>query len=154
MKKLLVFVTVSFIAFSAVQAQVIVDFEVAASGTQGFANPSWGAATTGVERIADPTGRSTGVLAVSYDGSLGDRGNVEKPDFSPKNAHVLSIMAYSTKHLSGQRSHLHMRSRQCTLVRFTPATLYRCHSTQGKMDTFEFLHQGQFPCESYGFQSL
>jgi hypothetical protein len=95
MKKFLwLFAVLCFLAFSAVQAQVLADFEVEGAGVQGFSNPGWGPATTAVERIADPTGRSVGVLAVSYDGSLGERGNFEKQDFSPKNAHVLSMKAY------------------------------------------------------------
>ncbi len=82
------------VSFSVVQAQIIADFEVEASGTQGFSNPGWGAATTAVERIADPTGRSVGVLAVTYDGTLDVRGNFEKQSFSPQNAHVISMLAW------------------------------------------------------------
>ncbi|MDZ7260939.1 MAG: T9SS type A sorting domain-containing protein [candidate division KSB1 bacterium] len=100
MNKVLLLLTIAgcLMAFSAVQAQVIADFEVEALGTQGFADNGWGKGLTGVNRIADPTGRSAGVLAVGFDGSLCPpedvRGDFEKMLFSPKKAHIISIMVY------------------------------------------------------------
>ena len=95
MKKLgLILTIIGLVSFSALQAQIVADFEVEALGTQGFVDNGWGAGLTSVERIADPTGRSAGVLAVGIDGSQDWRGVFEKPSFSPENAHLVSIMVY------------------------------------------------------------
>jgi hypothetical protein len=77
-----------------IYSQVIVNFEAADSGKQGFTASAADSAITAIERIADPTGRTTGVLAVTYDGSKGARGTIQKLSFSPKNAHVISILVY------------------------------------------------------------
>jgi len=94
----LVFGLLCFVVAGALQAQVIADFEVPALGTQGFADNGWGPCLTGVNRIADPTGRSAGVLSIGFDYTKGAEGNrrgtLEKTNFSPKNAHVLSLMIY------------------------------------------------------------
>jgi hypothetical protein len=82
------------LAFSAAQAQVVADFDVAALGTQGFADNGWGSALNSVTREADPTGGSAGVLAVDYNGTKGTSGVIEKDSFSPKNAHVLAFSVY------------------------------------------------------------
>jgi len=95
MKKVLpLIIALCFITVSAIQAQIIADFEVEAMGTQGFADNGWGAGLTGVNRIADPTGQSNGVLAVDFDASLDWRGVIEKTSFSPQNAHLISFMVH------------------------------------------------------------
>lgn len=93
-KALLLIIASCLIGFTAAQAQVIADFEAAAAGTQGFVDNGWGKGLTGVNRIADPTGRSAGVLAVGFNGANDTRGDFEKPSFSPKKAHVISILVY------------------------------------------------------------
>jgi hypothetical protein len=93
MKRFVLILTVLCLAgFSAVQAQVIADFEVAGLGTAGFADNGWGTALTGgVARIADPTGVSGFVLGLNYNGT---RGVIQKDSYSPKNGHVISFQFY------------------------------------------------------------
>jgi hypothetical protein len=91
---LLLIAAICFMMVFVVQAQIIANFDVEGLGTQGFVDNGWGAGLTGVQRIADPTGRSAGVLAVDFDGSKDWRGVFEKPSFSPKNAHIVSFMVY------------------------------------------------------------
>jgi hypothetical protein len=83
------------LAAAPLQAQIIADFEIADSAARGFSHPvDTDSAVTAVEWIADPSSRSTGVLSVSYDGALGTRGSIEKASIDPKNAHVISILAF------------------------------------------------------------
>ncbi len=53
------------------QAQVITDFENAANGTQSWGK-MWGGSYVSHARVADPTGRTAGVLAMNCDGGAGD----------------------------------------------------------------------------------
>ncbi|MBN1782337.1 T9SS type A sorting domain-containing protein [bacterium] len=57
---------------------VVCAFENPVAGVQGFVDNKWGAAITGMERVADPTGLSDGVLAVTFDFSVGDKGTFQK----------------------------------------------------------------------------
>lgn len=94
-KSFLVFTASCIIASTPIQAQIIANFETADSGAQGFSHPAGkDSAVTAVERIADPTARSAGVLSVSYDGGLGARGSIENLSIDPKKAHVITILAY------------------------------------------------------------
>ena len=95
MKKILLLTIAGcLVTFAAVQAQVIADFEIEAQGTQGFADNGWTNGIDGVTRIADPTGRSGGVLAVDFNATKDWRGTFAKTNFSPANAHVISFMVY------------------------------------------------------------
>ncbi len=49
---------------------VIASFEKEAAGTQGFSNTGWNKAITFLDRVADPTGRTAGVLQTDWDFSL------------------------------------------------------------------------------------
>src|SRR4030042_102644 len=74
-------------------AQVAFDFEDEALGTQGFADNGWGPALTSVAWAADPTGMSTGVLALGIDGSK-DKGVIQVDGWDPGEADVISFMLY------------------------------------------------------------
>lgn len=64
------FVIVLAIALStASYAQMIADFEDATFGNYGFTDGNWGSGITSIEQIADPTGRTAGVLAVNLNTS-------------------------------------------------------------------------------------
>jgi len=50
---------------------VLADFENVAAGVQGFTLAGWGPAGISIERVADPTGLSDGVLQLNHDYSAG-----------------------------------------------------------------------------------
>ena len=59
-------------------AQVFIDFEVEALGTEGFVDNGWGTGFSSVSWLADPTGNSVGVMALDVDiASSGDKGVIE-----------------------------------------------------------------------------
>ncbi len=84
---LLWFLALLFVAAWPVTAQVIVDFEDGT--TMGFADNGWGQAFSSVVWAADPSGASTGVLALNFDGSRGDKGDIQIDNVDPKGAHLL-----------------------------------------------------------------
>ena len=57
---------------------VIADFENPAGGVQGFSLAGWGPAGISLERIADPTGLSEGVMKLNHDYSAGIKSFAEK----------------------------------------------------------------------------
>jgi mannan endo-1,4-beta-mannosidase len=68
MKKI-AFLILTFVLLSDLaKAQIIFDFE---SNDQGWYNYNWGPSIDGLSRIADPTGKSAGVLQMSFNGSKG-----------------------------------------------------------------------------------
>ena len=71
-------------------AQVIADFEV----NEGGFVETWTGAMTGIAQVADPTGESAGVLAVSMDGSLGGNGAMHIPNYDFTAGRVVSYMVY------------------------------------------------------------
>jgi len=73
-----------------VHAQVIADFEINESG---FA-AEWTGAMTGIARVADLTGESDGVLAVSMNGSAGGNGAMAMSNVDFTAVRVLSYMVY------------------------------------------------------------
>lgn len=89
----LLFLLIAVIALP-LSAQTIADFEVEATGTQGFSDNGWGTGFVAVERQDDPTGRTDGVLALQCDESQGEKGVVEKPDIDPMGAETISVDVY------------------------------------------------------------
>ncbi len=75
-------------------AQTVADFEVEATGTQGFADNGWGTGFVAVERQDDPTGRTDGVLALQCDQTRGEKGVVEKAEIDPMGAETISVDVY------------------------------------------------------------
>lgn len=77
------------VSYLGVQPVYYANFEADA---QGFYNYGWGAGVKSVEKIADPTGKSTGVIQVSYDGTLGNGGafGAASGDPGPTAAPILS----------------------------------------------------------------
>jgi len=74
MRKMLHLLLVLTIVLSGITfAQVLADFEDASKGTVGFTDGDWGTGISSIERIADPTGTSEGVLAVNI--NLSEAGN-------------------------------------------------------------------------------
>jgi hypothetical protein len=65
---------------------VVGTFDKASAGTQGFANNGWGAALTGVAQAADPSARTAGVLATTWDFSkapdTGKKGSFENANIN------------------------------------------------------------------------
>ena len=52
---------------------ILADFENVAAGVQGFTLAGWGPAGISIERIADPTGQSDGVLQLNHDYNAGTK---------------------------------------------------------------------------------
>ncbi|MCF8431772.1 MAG: hypothetical protein K9G34_07485, partial [Melioribacteraceae bacterium] len=50
----------------------VIDFEAAAAGVDGFTSAGWAPATTSMQRIADPSSQSEGVLEVALDFTSSD----------------------------------------------------------------------------------
>ena len=66
------------------EAQVVADFESEAGGTQNVSDGNWGSFITGISRVADPSGKSAGVLQVGLDAAD------YRPASDPKDAFTLS----------------------------------------------------------------
>jgi hypothetical protein len=92
MNKFLLLITCTLIFVGLAHAQVFVDFETEALGTDGFADNGWGTGLTAVERIADPTGVSDGVLSLGCNAS--GSGVIQKDNVSTNNAEVISFKIY------------------------------------------------------------
>jgi hypothetical protein len=73
-------------------AQVVADFEDGT--TQGYFDNGWGSGFTDVSYLADPTGRSTGVLALTFDGTAGQKGDLQVDNLEPMGAHLLMYWIY------------------------------------------------------------
>lgn len=84
MKKMIAVVLGMMLTASFVQAQVIANFEDPAAGTQGISDGNWGSYITGVSRVADPSGKSDGVLEV------GVWAKDQRPAGDPKDAFTIS----------------------------------------------------------------
>ncbi|MCA0444632.1 MAG: T9SS type A sorting domain-containing protein [Bacteroidetes bacterium] len=84
MKKMIAVVLGLMLTASFVQAQVIANFEDPAAGTQGISDGNWGSYITGVSRVADPSGKSDGVLEV------GVWAKDQRPTADPKDAFTIS----------------------------------------------------------------
>jgi hypothetical protein len=63
MKRFLLIICSLLAANSFAAAQVVADFE---TNLNGFSNPNFGPAMTGVSRVADPTGKSAGVMKLLW----------------------------------------------------------------------------------------
>jgi hypothetical protein len=72
-------------------AQVFEDFEVEAAGVSGFYDNAWGTGLSSIERIADPTSTSDGVLALNCDASLGEKGVIQIDNLDSKNAERIDV---------------------------------------------------------------
>lgn len=82
------------IALVGAEPNVISDFEIEALGTDNFAI-GWGDASVSLERAADPSGVSDGVMAFTVDGSLGDKkAAFERTSVAPDGAHLLVFDVY------------------------------------------------------------
>ncbi len=83
---LFVFVAVSFIS-----AQIIADFE---TGTDGF-GIGWGNTITNVSQAADPSGASSGVLALDFDASGSEqKGAIQKMNVEMGEAKAFTFFVY------------------------------------------------------------
>lgn len=91
MRKVLLIIICLFILTGWVKAQVLADFE---KDTNGFADNGWGKAFTSVQKVADPSGKSTGVLELSYDGSKGDKGDIQADNIDVKNAQLITFFVW------------------------------------------------------------
>lgn len=60
-------VYVDNISLLGAEPKFLAQFEDPAAGTQGFADENWGTFITGLAQVADPSGKSAGVLEVSID---------------------------------------------------------------------------------------
>lgn len=87
MKKALLVILGLFLMNSYGLAQVLADFEADANG---FSDNGWAKGFTSVGQAADLTGRSTGVLKLSFDGSKDGKGDIEKDEVDAKG----QIMTY------------------------------------------------------------
>jgi hypothetical protein len=86
MKNILLILVIlsSFCFFQTSSAQIFVDFENEADTTNGFFKPvGWGDLTL-LEWMADPTGRSNGVLAIGLDVGMSDKGVVQSWNRDPQ----------------------------------------------------------------------
>ncbi len=82
----------SFALYTPVLGQVIADFEDA--DRQGFFDNGWGTGFISIEVVEDPTGESSGVLALNSDASQGEKGVIQKDNIDPMGAEVLQIDVY------------------------------------------------------------
>jgi hypothetical protein len=97
-KILMVLVILSiFCLFQTSPSQSIANFENEPANPdtiEGFFDAKWFGPFASFERIADPTGRSAGILKLGCDGSLADRGVVQSWGRDPKGATVVSWHIY------------------------------------------------------------
>ena len=95
MKQLLIVALMIFCLsfYSAAFSQVAIDFEDEALGTQGFADNGWGTAFTSVAWAADPSGMSTGTMALACDGTQ-SKGVIQINNWDPQGAAVISFDVY------------------------------------------------------------
>lgn len=91
MKKALLIVFGLFIMSNFASAQYVAQFE---SGTDGFADNGWGPNLVSVTQASDPTGKSSGVLKIEYDGNKGDKGCIQKDGVDALGAQVLTYYLY------------------------------------------------------------
>lgn len=92
MKRVLLLVVVMVCAFSGnVFGQVFVDFETSAND---FYDNGWGSGFTSVSWMADPTGRSAGVLALECNAANGGKGVIQKDNVDPSDAPVIGFYVY------------------------------------------------------------
>ncbi len=76
-------------------SQVIADFEDPALGTMNWVDNAWGPSLTDVSRVADPSSASEGVLAVTYDGTLGRKGVIQYDGtIDPEGAQVFTYYVW------------------------------------------------------------
>ena len=99
MKKILLvlFILSGFFLIQTSSAQNIANFETVPANPdtiEGFFDAAWFGPFSAFERIADPTGRSAGVLRLGCDGSLADRGVVQSYNRDPQEATVASWHIY------------------------------------------------------------
>jgi len=89
MKKVLAIGLFMLIAFAGnAWSQVIFDFEDGT--TQGYFDNGWGSGFTSVTNAADPSGQSTGCLALAYDGAgAGTKGDIQVDNLDVSAAQVL-----------------------------------------------------------------
>jgi hypothetical protein len=73
------------------EPKVIGSFE---TGTDGFYDNRWGSGFTSVDRAADPTGLSAGVLAVTFSGAAGDKGDFEVDNVDASEYQVVTFFVY------------------------------------------------------------
>ena len=78
----------SFCLFQTTSAQIFVDFENEADTTNGFFKPAGWGDLSSLEWMADPTGRSNGVMAIGIDVSLSDKGVVQSYGRDPQGATI------------------------------------------------------------------
>lgn len=75
-----------------VSPSVFADFEDGT--TQKFFDNGWGKGFTSVVWAADPSGVSKGVLAVTFDGTAGDKGDLQVDNLDPKGNNVLAYWVW------------------------------------------------------------
>ncbi len=94
MKKVLLTLAAFVLIGSFSFAQVIADFE---TGMNDFFDNGWGTAFKSVNQIADPTGQSTGVLEIVFDGkgeAGGLKANLEKDEVDALGAQIITYYVY------------------------------------------------------------
>lgn len=94
MKKAILVILGLFLFSGWAYAQVVVDFEKDAGG---YSDNGWGPLFISVQKVADPTGKSTGVLELNADGTRGDKGVIQKDNFDMKKAAVLTYWIWLPK---------------------------------------------------------
>jgi hypothetical protein len=91
MKRLLFLLFCLLVVNKFASAQVIADFQTDANG---FINNGWGPAVTSVAKATDPSNPSNGVLAVTFNGSLGGNGSIEVDNVDGKGAHTVTYFVW------------------------------------------------------------
>jgi len=84
MKRSLLMLLSMLLVGTLAEAQVVADFESEAGGTQNVSDGNWGTFITSISRVADPSGKSAGVLQVAIDAAD------HRPNGDPKDAITLS----------------------------------------------------------------
>lgn len=91
MRRLLLVLFALLVANAFASAQILADFEKDAGG---FSDNGWGTAFSSVGRVADPTGVSTGVLKMVFDGTKGQKGAIQIDNADAKGAQVITYWIY------------------------------------------------------------
>ncbi|MDZ7373892.1 MAG: T9SS type A sorting domain-containing protein [candidate division KSB1 bacterium] len=73
------------------QAQVLADFE---TNLGGFYDNGWGTGFASVTRASDPSGLSAGAMALLFDGTRGDKGDVEVDNVDASGAQIVTFFVY------------------------------------------------------------
>ena len=91
---LVFFVLFSLLISQTAFGQIFADFEDPADTTAGFIKAEGWGDLSSFERIADPTGRSDGVLAIGLDATLADRGVVQSFNRDNQGATIAGFHIY------------------------------------------------------------